>query len=234
MSKIVVSFITASLTFSPFAHAANNVCSNDYGKMQCAAGEVNSINHLGNLTLSGTHVLGQLTVVGNVEANNAEVGSGDITGIVDASHLTVQKQLSSIGKFHAVNSVFNGELKLTGKFEGKNNVFNDKADVVGDVNINNEMFKREAEFTGNVFAKFTTFSMPIKINACESTLSHSISAGVIVGAQKNCSGGSEIIRLQDQSQVKGDIRFLSGNGKVYVSKDSSVSGHVTGGVIVRE
>jgi len=225
----VLLFLISNVSF-----AADNVCTNNLGNMVCTSGEVANINHIGNLSLSGTHVLGELRVIGNVEANHAEIHDGEITGIVDASYLLVKNKLNSIGKFNSTNSIFGENIKITGNFNSKNDNFNSKTEVIGDVKLNNATLKAEGEFTGKLTAFYSKFQAPIFISSCETSLNHSITNNVFIAMQKNCSDNGQIIRVDDQSQINGDIQFFGKNGKVYLSKNSSVNGRVLGGTIIRE
>lgn len=224
----ILFFISTSVSF-----AGENICVNDYGNMQCSAGEIDKIHHIGNLSLSGTHV-GELRVVGNVEANHAEINDGDITGIVDASYLLIKNQLNSTGKFNSNNSTFEGTVKISGNLNSKNDNYNNKTEVVGDVKLNSAAFKAEGEFTGKLTAEYSKFQAPIFIHSCEISISHSTSGNIFFANQNNCSDNSQIIRISNQSQVNGDIQFAGKNGKVYLSKSSSVNGRVLGGAIIRE
>src|SRR5579864_7660499 len=89
--------IALTLSHCSTGYAANNVCTEGFGTIRCSEGEIPSLSYLGNAILSGTHVLGNLTVTGNLQATNAEIGSANLTGNVNVSHLIVHNHFNAIG-----------------------------------------------------------------------------------------------------------------------------------------
>lgn len=226
--------VTAIISLSAQQCLANNVCHNESGTLYCTDGTVDSIYHLGDTSLSGTHVVGEVKVLGKLDAINSEIGSGSIIGDVDISRLTVHNSISVTGDIHSVNSVYQSAVKFTGDLKGNNNTYEGKTEFIGDVKINDDTFKNSAIFTGKLRADAANFNNGITINSCLVEFYHSNTGQIIVNLQRHCDDGVQKIYLKDKTEVKGNINFVGGNGKVYVSKNSAIIGQVTGGTIVRE
>lgn len=214
--------------------ASDDVCKSKHGSMYCSSGEVDSLFYLGDITLSGTHVLGAVHVLGNLDANNAEIGSGDVTGDIDVTHLKVNHEITVTGNIKSVNSLYLAKVKFTGDVRGNNNIYENNAEITGDAILNNETFKADVIVTGKLQTNATVMNSAVTFNSCLVELNHTSSSQINVSHQAHCDENIQKIYLHDKSYVKGNIHFAGGNGKVYVSKDSAIAGQVTGGTIVRE
>lgn len=230
--SILTSLIVMSL--SQVSLASNNVCNTDFGRMYCAEGEIDSIFHLGNTSLSGTHVIGNVRVLGKLEATNAEIGSGNIAGDIDVSKLTVNRNMTVVGGIRSVNSTYQSSVKFTGDLKGRNDVYQNKAELTGDVQVDGSIFKGDVTVIGKLHANASVFNGFATFDSCLIEFNRSTTSQINVKAQHNCGDGEQKIYLKDKSQVKGDIHFEAGNGKVYLSNNSTIIGQVTGGTIVRE
>lgn len=143
----------SSLFFSLFSllvYAQNTVCTEGFGTMRCGAGYIDAVTYIGNAILSGTHIGGNLSITGNLQATNADVGSANLAGNVDASHLIVHQNFNAIGIYHFDNSEFFSTSKLIGNLKGSNDIFNGPTEIVGEVRVNSELFKNLSVFTGKI------------------------------------------------------------------------------------
>jgi cytoskeletal protein CcmA (bactofilin family) len=226
--------LIAMLISSSHVSAANDVCKNAYGILHCTNGEIDSINHLGRADLSGTHVLGQMRVIGDVDMHNVDIAAANITGNVIADHMLIQGNYEAIGNTRTTNAEFRSTVHIIGDVHGSNDIFSGQSKMIGSVKLSHDMFKLGAEFTGKMYAEESEFAAPIRIDSCLAEFYHSKSSHIELSAQKHCSGEIQKLYLYDKSQVRGNVTFQGGNGKIYLSKDSAVLGQVIGGVIVRE
>lgn len=233
MKKILYSLIFCSFGFlSHSVFAANEVCTDTFGILHCGAGEVDHIFNLGNVILSGTHIDNGLSVTGNVQADNTEVGSVNITGNTVSSHMLVHNALRTIGIFHVDNSQFDSKATITGDVQGGHNVFNADTSMTGDVTLSSETFKGLSTITGKVYAELSQFSGVLTLNACQAEFSQSSTSQIQMTRQRDCPDDVEKLYLKAKTIVNGNITFTGGNGQVYLSKDSLIKGQVTGGTVI--
>lgn len=233
MKRSLLSVMLFSLSFlsSHAVFAANDVCTESFGVLHCGSGEIDNVFHLGNVFLSGTHITNSLSVTGNVEADNAEIGTLSVTGNVSATHLLVHQGVHSTGIFHIDNGQFESPVKLTGNIEGSHDIFNADTAMTGNVTLTSESFKSTSTITGKLSAELTTFSAPLTLNACMAELSQTALQQIQMTKQSNCPDDVEKLYLREKTIVNGNIVFPGGNGQVYLSKNSMINGQVSGGTI---
>lgn len=224
---LFIAFICCQKSF-----ADNPVCNDVVGVLHCGAGNIDNIDHLGDVYLSGTQVNNLLSVTGNVQADNADINEVNITGNLDASHLVIHGALHTTGIFRVDNSNFGALAVITGNVDGHHDVFSNETRMTGDVIVRSETFKATSTFTGGLTAEASRFNSPITLNACLAEFSQSTTADIQVTPQKNCPDDVEKLYLRDKTHVNGNIFFPGGNGQVYISKDSIISGKVNGGTII--
>lgn len=226
--------ITITMLATSQALAANPVCKDESGTLYCTTGEIDTLTHLGKTNLSGTHVTGQVNIMGNLDATKAELGSLNVTGNTDATNIVIHNTTESIGNVRAAETHFDGPTQITGDLKGGNNLFASNTKVIGTATLNHDHFKSLFDITGKLQSESATFAASVMITACESSFYRSVMPDITMNAQPQCPSSLQKIFLKDKSQVKGNITFRGGNGKVYLSKDSALMGQIIGGSVIRE
>lgn len=103
--------------------------------------------------------------------------------------------------------------------------------VNGSVYLENSVVQYEAMIQGFLEASTTTFNKII-IASTEVIFRATTIKDIIV--RNNQGSGISRVKLNNGSHITGSVTFESGDGEILLSADSSVSGRVKGGRIIRK
>lgn len=222
------------LLISPFAFASEDVCQSKGDSLYCSAGEVSSIFHMGNTILSGTHVLHSVRVLGDLDAHKADMENLTLMGKVNMTLSVVRGGLDVTGECESHQSNFQENAKITGNLRSNHDSFQHDVTMTGDLRVKDSEFKSIVDVTGSIQADGSVFDDALNVQSCLIEFSQVKTKQIIIKNDRNCAANTQSIYLKNRTEVSGNIHFVGGNGKVFISKDSVINGQVIGGVVVRE
>jgi hypothetical protein len=105
----------------------------------------------------------------------------------------------------------------------------DSLQVTGPTNLINVKIKNDANMVGNFEALKSSFR-DLTITAISVQLSDTKVNNIVINenSEKRLLKVEQVLKLENNTFVDGDITFKSGMGKILLSKDSKIRGKVTG------
>lgn len=164
-------------------------------------------------------VYADLHVDGNITANNVQNFPEKM--IVDGNATTKNSGFTSInvdGSLHTSNSIFTGNTVVNGAFSGDNSKFG------------------SATMNGSFKCNVCTFNKNLHISSDAVTFSTVKAKNIIIQTQSTglfSSKKTASLYLKNNSVVD-NITFQNGQGVVYTSKNSKITGKVVNGKIVSQ
>ncbi len=187
-----------------------------------SASKVSYVNStISDVSANGRAVLTKTKVTGNVHVN----------GRTELTDTTVAGDVRINGATMFDGATVAGKTKINGKLEAKDSSLQD-LNVNGSVTLEKTQVKGAAYINGSLRAKDSSFSKVIDIASNNIFLESTTTTDITV--RESDSQTQQTIALLDHSKINGSINFEQGNGIVYVSKDSNITGKVTGGTIVNK
>lgn len=153
---------------------------------------------------SGSRIRGRETVK-NINAN----------GFMNLDGTTVTDSTSVNGRFRATDADLN------------------KLYVNGSANLEKCTVHGNATINGSLKGKDNTFEDTLTISSHEVCL-NSTSTQSIEIRKVTHDNNKQVVMLENNSTVMGDITFASGNGVVVVDSKSKILGNAIGGVVVKK
>lgn len=234
MRRILIVFVFTHLLCQQAAFASEDVCQTKWGSMYCSAGEVSSIFHMGDAVLSGTHVNGTVRILGDLDAHKSEMSSLVSMGKVSLAQSKILSSADITGECESHRSYYEGSTKITGNLRSHYDLFSRDVNVIGDFRADDSEFKDQVSIIGAVNADDSIFEKNMDIQSCMIEFSQVQSSHINIKPEKKCNDQIQKIYLRNKSKINGNIHFAGGNGMVILSQDSTISGQVIGGKVVRE
>lgn len=121
--------------------------------------------------------------------------------------------------------------EVNGKLTANDSTLNE-LNVNGSANLESCTIQGNASISGSLKGKDNTFEDTLTISSENTTLSSSSLQSIEV-RKVNSSDDKQVIRLEKNTSVEGDITFASGNGEVIIDASSEVLGNVIGGTVIK-
>jgi hypothetical protein len=179
--------------------------------------------------IDGTTVSKSLDVLGNVDAQKAQINHIRILGNAYLDTTTATSLMDVTGNVRASDFTIVGPATVVGYFHGKQATFNSTAHIVGTLVCENCIFNDDATLIGDIKASNTKFLRNILLNANKSQFYHSSVNDIAV--KKPSDNQDQTIELSDSSIVN-NIIFESGKGVVILNGGSKITGSVKGGKVI--
>lgn len=183
-------------------------------------------------------------IAGNAKLEKASYESLTIAGELDFNNLTIEKNLTVSSSANG-NSLKCNKFIVNGSFTGKNiqaqngevngALSCNEASIDNDLIVNGSLSGKgikvsgKTKVDGNLDASKSCFSN-IETAAFRVTLKNSKAMNIFVKKTKH---ESQRIYLEGKTIIEGNITFESGNGKVFISKETKVVGDIQGATIAR-
>lgn len=207
------------------------VCEDHLVSLRCGPGTVQDIHYLGEVDLSGTTVLNNFSVRGNVNVKNAQLKDVDVRGGGDFNGTAITGNMKTLGNLTVQEGTIASDVDIVGNFYGRNTRFNGNTHIVGLVKCDSCTFVNNNFFVGDIVATDTYFTSGITLNAKSSVFIHSMLLDINV--KRPSDNEEQTITLNNHSEVR-NIIFESGRGKVIIDRDSVITGQVQGGNVVKQ
>jgi hypothetical protein len=230
----LILIILLNLFFAQTMFASEDVCQTKWGSMYCSAGEVSSVFHMGDAVFSGTHINGTARILGDLDAHKSQIGSLVVMGKLTLAQSAIHDSTEITGECESHRSLYEGGTKVTGNLHSHSDTFSQSLSVIGDFKAEDSIFKDQVSIVGLVNLDDVLFEKNIEIQSCLIQLSQIQSSQITIKPEKNCPDQTQKIYLRNKSKVTGNIQFTGATGKVFISKDSVISGQVIGGSVVLE
>lgn len=108
-----------------------------------------------------------------------------------------------------------------------------KLDVNGSANLEKCTVHGNANINGSLKGKDNTFEDKLTISSNKVCLDSTSTQSIEI-RKVTSDNNKQVVTLENNSSVKGDITFASGNGVVVVDSNSQLSGNVIGGEVVKK
>ena len=122
-------FLSAMLTTS--GSFASDVCEQRFGTLNCSKGEVHSAEANGNAMVIGTTIKGELTVNGQLTANDAKLSSVTVNGAMTLENTRVAKNLIVHGSAFIKDSKIKGTAVISGHLTAEGSTFSEEISISG-------------------------------------------------------------------------------------------------------
>lgn len=172
------------------------------------------ISHNGPLHLEEVTVTQLVTVNGSLTAEESQFQDLTVNGQVELDEVQIKGRASIHGALKAKESRIQ-HLNVSGAVELE------EVEIAG-----------PAAITGRLKAEKTKFLGPLSVVSNQIELSESEAMTIRVEVVQPPQ--EQIVKLEDQSRVIGNIEFVAGNGKVMVEKGSTLEGRVIGGQLIQK
>lgn len=149
---------------------------------------------------------------GMVTCGTGTVATVNGNGLVRLNGTTVTDQVITSGSLVAKNANLN------------------KVKANGSASLTNTKVSGASSFNGSLNSVGSSFLQPLSLGTSSSTFDSTSTVDITVTATK--PPVQQKLTLQNATKVMGSITFQQGNGLVYLSSDSSISGQVNGGKVV--
>jgi hypothetical protein len=147
---------------------------------------------------------------GNKTLTNTTIDSLEHMGVLALKNVDIPGELSGSGSFAASECTF-GSIKWTGA-----------------AHLRNCRILRNSTFTGSLLAAQTTFERNVTVTSNYVELDGGVIKGDLIIQPTSRSDEEQTVALSGAALVKGDIRFLSGNGVLKKTGRAEVQGQVIG------
>lgn len=180
----------------------------------------------------GAGAVSELTVNGRAELNKTTVkGDAYVNGESSITAATVMGNLQVNGSTQLSQTTVMGESKINGRFTATDSSLN-TLKVNGAVSLRQTQVKGVSHINGSLTAVGSHLSKEMTIKSQSITLDSTTAQDIIVKQESDDSPQKVI--LKNHTKINGFISFEQGNGIVYLSKDSSMTGKIRGGKIVTQ
>lgn len=155
----------------------------------------------------------------HIEPGSVSCGSGTVTdlsgnGMVTVDGTTVLKETMVNGLLKANNATF-GRLQIHGSATLTKCIINDVADFKGSVNAASSQFKNQLDIYSNL-SRFIDTQIASNIHV------------------HHTDNPKQVLHLEKNSVVSGDIIFDDGHGEVVLHGNAHVLGKVVGGKVINQ
>jgi cytoskeletal protein CcmA (bactofilin family) len=225
-NKILVGVIVLIIWANTYA---NNVCGGYFGILTCGNGEVDNINFLGDVHMEGTRVLDKTRILGMLDANYSHFKFLNLRGEISLRKTEVDADAVLTGYVKATEVHFYASLDLRGNLSARDFYVKGWAKIFGSIDCQNCHFNQNSTFVGDVQFKDSQLMAPALIDAHVINFVRTNANDIKIKYPND--GREQVINLIDASTVH-DIKFENGKGIIYVSKNSVITGSVSGGQVI--
>jgi hypothetical protein len=150
----------------------------------------------------------------------------DRTGAITICGKGTLDHLHVAGKATLEGTTVLGKTEIAGMLKAKGSSFNNLK-VSGKVLIDNSQIKGKTKVSGLLDAINSKFYQLLNISSDKTYLSETYTRDI----QISRGGDTQVLCVQNNTVVDGNIRFISNHGVVVIDQSSKIKGRVTGGYI---